>query len=112
MDPVEKVTFDDFAKLDLRVAKILSAEKVEKSNKLLKLSIQVGDEIRTIVAGIAEHYSAEQVIGKTIIVVANLEPRKLRGIESQGMLLAASSTANGLVLVSLDKEVETGAKVG
>ncbi len=109
---MDYIKFDDFAKLDLRVAKIISAEKVEKADKLLKLSIQVGEEIRTLVAGIAEYYSPEEVIGKSIVIVANLEPRKLRGIESQGMLLAATSQENGLVLITTDKEIETNSKVG
>jgi methionyl-tRNA synthetase len=89
------ITYDDFAKLDLRVAKILDAEPVEGSDKLLKLRIRVGTEERTLVAGIAQNYAPDEILGKKIIIVANLEPRKIRGIESQGMLLAAAKEKDG-----------------
>ena len=84
-----EVAFDDFAKLDLRVGQIVEAEAVPKSQKLIKLKVDIGLEMRTVVAGIKEHCEAEQLIGKKIVVVANLKPAKLMGIESQGMLLAA-----------------------
>jgi len=109
---METITFDDFAKLDLRVATILSAEHVPKADKLLKLRIKIGDEERSLAAGIAEYYKPEELVGKKIVVVANLEPRKLRGIESQGMLLAAGSKETGAcVLISHEKEVDDGVKV-
>ena len=91
IDPVKpEITFDDFGKIDLRVAKILTAEKVKKSRKLIKMTVSLGNEERTVVSGIAEHYKPEELIGKQVIFVANLKPAKLMGIESQGMILAAS----------------------
>ena len=83
------ITFDEFFNTQLKTAKVLEAEKVEGTDKLLKLQIQVGDEKRQLVAGVAEFYSPEQMVGKNIVIVANLKPAKIRGIESQGMLLAA-----------------------
>lgn len=91
IEPVKpEITFDDFGKIDLRVAKILTAEKVKKSRKLIKMTVSLGNEERTVVSGIAEHYKTEELIGKQVIFVANLKPAKLMGIESQGMILAAS----------------------
>lgn len=91
IEPVKpEITFDDFGKIDLRVAKILTAEKVKKSRKLIKMTVSLGNEERTVVSGIAEHYKPEKLIGKQVIFVANLKPAKLMGIESQGMILAAS----------------------
>ena len=99
--PKPQITIEDFAKLDLRVAEVLAAEKVEDADKLLKLRIRLGEEERTLVAGIALHYAPEDVIGKRIIVVANLAPANLRGIESQGMLLAASDSEH-MQLLTVD----------
>lgn len=104
------ITIDDFAKVELRVAKVLEAEKVEKADKLLKMKLQVGDETRQVVSGIAKYYSPEEMVGKTLVLVANLKPVKLRGIESQGMILAASNE-NGLSLVTIDKDLGSGAQV-
>lgn len=104
------ISYDHFAELDLRVAKVLSAEKVSNSDKLLKLIVKLGSEERTIVAGIAATYLPEEMTGKSIIIIANLEPRKLRGVESQGMLLAADG-AQGPILLTTDKSVDDGAKV-
>ncbi len=104
------ITIDDFAKVELRVAKVLEAEKVEKADKLLKMQLQVGSEVRQVVSGIAKYYTPEEMVGKTLILVANLKPAKLRGIESQGMILAASDE-NGLSLVTLDKDMPSGAQV-
>jgi len=106
----EMITIDDFAKLDLRVAKVLEAEKVEGADKLLKLKLEVGSETRQVVSGIAKHYAPQDLIGKTIILVANLKPVKLRGIESQGMILAATDE-NGLVLATTDKPIKSGSKI-
>jgi len=103
------VKYPDFAKLDLRVAKILAAEKVEGTDKLLKLKIEIGEE-RQIVAGIARDYKPEELVGKSIIVVKNLEPAKIRGVESNGMLLAVSDGDN-IVLLVPDREVKAGSKV-
>ena len=104
-----EIEYDDFAKADLRVAKILAAEAVPKSSKLVKLRIDIGEE-RTIVAGIGKDYKPEELIGKSIIVVANLKPAKLMGVESHGMLLATDGVA-GLTLIGFDREPKTGAKV-
>jgi methionyl-tRNA synthetase len=105
----EMITIDDFAKIDLRVAKVLAAEKVPKADKLLKLEVDMGHETRTIVSGIAKHYEPEDLVGKQVILVANLKPTKLRGIESHGMLLAASE-GEVLQVVTVDN-VPVGSKV-
>lgn len=104
------ITIDDFAKLDLRVAKVLEAEKVEGADKLLKLKVELGSEIRQVVSGIAKHYSPDEMVGKYVILVANLKPVKLRGIESQGMILAASDDKD-LVLATVDRTIGSGTKV-
>ncbi len=96
----ELCNFDDFMKLDIRVGTILQAEKVEKADKLLKLLVDTGIDQRTIVSGIAEHFAPENIIGKQVTVLANLAPRKLRGIESQGMILMTNDAQNNLVFVS------------
>ncbi len=105
-----QITIDDFAKLDLRVVKVLEAEKVEGSDKLLKLRVELGGEIRQVVSGIAKHYTPESLVGKSVILVANLKPVKLRGIESQGMILAASNDET-LVVATLDGPIDSGSKV-
>jgi methionyl-tRNA synthetase len=104
-----EISYEDFEKVDLRVAKVLAAEPVPKSNKLLKLKIDVGEE-RTIVAGMGKDYKPEEIVGKSIVVVVNLKPTKLMGVESHGMLLA-TDTADGLTLVSFDRDPKTGARV-
>lgn len=106
-----KITIDEFKKIDLRVAKVLSARRVENSDKLLLLEIDLGDEKRQIVAGIAEHYKPEDMVGKEIIVVYNLQPAKIRGYESQGMLLAAKDSKGCLAILTPEKEVDPGSKV-
>jgi methionyl-tRNA synthetase len=108
--PSVTVSFDDFQKLDLRVGRIVTAEPVPKANKLLKLTVDVGQEQRTVVAGIAESYRPEALVGKSIILVANLAPRTLRGVESQGMVLAAESDGQ-IVLAGFDAPVSPGSKV-
>jgi len=104
------ITIDDFAKVDLRVGKIIKAEKVEKSDKLVKLQVELGNEKRQVVAGIAKHYAPEDLVGKKIILVANLKPAKLMGIESQGMVLAASD-GDILTLATFEKDIPSGSKV-
>jgi methionyl-tRNA synthetase len=104
-----EIDYDEFSKVDLRVAKILSAEAVPKSNKLVKLRIDIGEE-RTIVAGIGKDYKPQELVGKSIVIVANLKPAKLMGVESHGMLLATDSP-EGLTLIGFDREPKTGAKV-
>lgn len=106
----EEITIDDFARMDLRVAKVLKAEKVEKTDKLVKLEVEVGGEIRTVVSGIAKHYAPADLVGKSVILVANLKPAKLRGIESKGMILAASY-GDELEVLTLAKPLPGGARV-
>ncbi|HHT05106.1 MAG TPA: methionine--tRNA ligase [Hydrogenispora sp.] len=106
----EQITIDEFAKIQLRVAKVLSAEKVEGADKLLRLQVRLGSEERQIVAGIAKYYQPEELVGKEIVIVANLKPAKLRGILSQGMILAAGDGDN-LALVVPEKAVGDGAEV-
>ena len=107
-----QITIDDFAKLDLRVAKVLACEKVEKSDKLLKLQLDIGLETRQVVSGIAKYYTPEEMVGKKVILVANLKPAKLMGIESQGMILAASSKEdNRLVLAAVEADIPAGCRI-
>ena len=106
-----KISIDDFAKVDLRTAVVTAAEKVEGADKLLKLQLEVGGETRQIVAGIAEHYAPEDLEGKTIVVVANLEPAVIRGVESNGMLLAASSDDSVVVVTVDDTKVGSGIRI-
>ena len=109
--PEGVISFDQVMAVNLKTAKILEAEKVEGTDKLMKLQLEVGEERRQIVAGIALHYKAEELPGKTIVIVANLKPAKLRGIESQGMLLAAS-IGDKLTLITTDSDLPTtGANV-
>jgi methionine--tRNA ligase beta chain len=105
------ITFDDFQEIELKVAKITEAERVEKSEKLLKLQLSLGEEQRQIVAGIGKKYNPEDLVGKEIVIVANLEPKELFGIESHGMLLAASNEEE-LALLQPDKEITPGSKIG
>ncbi|HJA44582.1 MAG TPA: methionine--tRNA ligase subunit beta, partial [Candidatus Phascolarctobacterium stercoravium] len=105
-----EITIDDFAKVDLRVATVVAAERVPKTDKLIKLQVKIGDEERTIVSGIAQHYEPENLIGKNVIVIANLKPAKLRGIESRGMVLAASDGEGNLVLADAPG-IASGSKV-
>ncbi len=105
-----KIPITDFQKVDLRVAEVLAAERVPKSKKLLKLSIQVGEETRILVAGIAEAYEPASLVGRKVVIVANLEPATLMGIESNGMVLAASHEST-VALLTLDKDVPSGSKV-
>jgi methionine--tRNA ligase beta chain len=104
------INYDDFKKLDLRVAQILEAERVENSEKLIKLQIDLGGEKRQIVAGIGKFYSPEDLINKKIIVVANLEPKSLMGLESNGMLLAASNE-DQISLLMPDQDIPPGSIV-
>jgi len=107
----EEIVYDDFAKMDLRVGTILTAEKVAKADKLLKLEVDLGFEKRTIVSGIAQHFSPEEIVGKQITVVANLAPRKLKGIESKGMILMAENTDGKLIFVSPLENTAPGSEV-
>lgn len=105
----EEVDIELFSKIDLRVVTVLEAEKVPKADRLLKLRVTLGSEQRTIVAGVAQHYQPEELVGKQVVIVANLKPAKIRGIESQGMILAASDE-NGLAVLTPQRPVEAGSK--
>jgi methionyl-tRNA synthetase len=105
-----EIAYDDFQKLDLRVAKVTAAERVPKADKLLKLTLDVGGDPRTVVSGIAPAYAPEQMVGKTVIYLANLAPRKIRGVLSQGMILAAGGE-EVLALSGLDREVPPGTPI-
>ena len=104
------INIEDFKNIDLRVAKILEAEKVENSDNLLKLKLDLGNETRQIVSGISQYYQPQDLINKEIIIVYNLEPKTIKGIESQGMLLAAKDE-NNLGLLTCDKEIAPGTKI-
>ena len=104
------ITIDDFKKVELKTAMVLTAEKVEGADKLLRMQIQVGEETRQVVAGIAQHYNPRELVGKTIIIVANLQPVKIRGTESQGMLLAATD-GDELALLTTDKSINSGKSI-
>jgi len=105
-----EISIEDFSKVDLKVAKVVEAEKVEGSDKLLKLKLEVGNEFRQVVSGISKFYNPDNIIGKYVILVANLKPVKIRGIESQGMILAASDEKD-LSLITVDRDINTGTKV-
>jgi len=105
------ISFDDFSKTDLRVAEILTAEKIEGSNKLLKLEVDLGEEKRQLVAGIAKHYQPDELPGKKILMVANLEPATIYGVESNGMILAASNDKGELTLTTVENDIANGSRV-
>mgnify|MGYP001766360892 FL=1 len=108
---MDTITFDDFLKIELRVAQIRECDDIPGADKLYKLTIDMGEEL-TIVAGIKTHYTKEELVGKKIAIVANLEPRKLRGITSHGMLLAASAEdKSSVVLLTVDKEIPNGSRI-
>jgi methionyl-tRNA synthetase len=107
----EKISIDDFLKVDLRVAKVLTAERVPKSNRLVKLLVDTGADQRTIVAGIAEAYEPEALVGRTVAIVANLRPAKLMGVESNGMVLAASPDGGKPILLAFDEPPAPGTRI-
>jgi methionyl-tRNA synthetase len=107
----ELIQFDDFTKLDIRVATITAAQKVEKADKLLQLTVDTGLDVRTVVSGIAEHYTPEEVVGQRVSLLLNLAPRKIRGIESQGMILMAEDKDGKLAFVAPTKEMEAGGEI-
>ena len=108
----DEIQFDDFTKIDLRTATILTAEKVEKADKLLKFSVDTGVDVRTVVSGVAESFTPEECVGKQVMILLNLAPRKIRGIESQGMLLLTNNAEGKLVFVTPDETVENGIEIG
>ncbi|MEK9134791.1 MAG: methionine--tRNA ligase subunit beta [Patescibacteria group bacterium] len=101
------VTFEEFQKLDIRIGKVLSAEKIEGSNKLIKLEIDLGEEKRQVITGMAEFYEPDYFLNKNLVILANLEPRKFMGIESQGMILAADVAGQPILLIP-EKETPPG----
>ena len=106
----ELIDIDYFSKVDIKVGEILNSEKIEKSDKLLKNTVKIGDEVRTIVSGIAKYYTPEQMIGKKVLVVMNLKPIKLKGVESCGMLLCAEN-GEDLCLASVEKDMPSGSEI-
>jgi methionyl-tRNA synthetase len=107
----ETVAFDDFAKMDIRIGEIVAAEKMEKSKKLLKLQVNDGFITRTILSGIAEHFAPEDLVGKQVTFLANLAPRKMMGIESEGMILMAEDADGSLALVQPNRQIWNGGTV-
>jgi methionyl-tRNA synthetase len=110
-EQAQSITIDDFSKVELRVAQILVAERIPKADKLLRLEVDLGYEKRQILAGIAQYYEPEKLVGRKIVIVANLAPRKMRGLESNGMLLAASLPDGAPVLAGFLEEVPLGARL-
>jgi len=108
--PPDQITYDEFARVQLRVARVLEAARVENADRLLRLRVDLGDEQRQVVAGIATAYAPEELVGRQLILVANLKPARIRGVESNGMILAAGDK-QVLALCSLDREVPPGSKV-
>ncbi len=104
-------TYEDFKKVELKTAIVQSAQRVEGSDKLLKLAVLVGGDERQIIAGIGKKYEPEMLVGKTIIIVVNLEPRSLMGLESQGMLLAASNDNEGPILLTSMEDISSGSEI-
>ena len=107
----DEITFDDFTKMDIRIATILTAEKHPDADKLLKLTVDTGIDVRTVVSGIAQHYDPEEIIGKQVSILMNLAPRKIRGIESKGMILMAENNEGNLAFVSPEKAMDNGGEV-
>lgn len=105
------ITIDDFDKIELRVAEVIACEKVEKADKLLKSTLRVGTETRTVLSGIAKHYTPEEMVGKKVVLLANLAPRVIRGIESRGMLLCASDDAGNLKVLTVDGDIASGSHI-
>jgi len=107
---MEMINFEDFVKIDLRVGKIIEVEKVEGSSKIVKTTVDLGEEKRQILAGIGKFYTPEELINKIVIVVANLSPKKIMGMDSEGMILAVKDD-NNLSLLGVDKEIKIGSKI-
>jgi methionyl-tRNA synthetase len=106
------IRYDEFSKIELRTAKIVNVEEIENSNKLYKLTVDAGEaQTRIIIAGIKRYYKKDELIGKNIVIIINIEPRSLAGIQSQGMLLAAEDDLGNVVLLTLDKEIKPGSNI-
>ena len=106
------ITIDDFAKIELKVGEIIACERVKKSDKLLHETVKFGDEVRSICSGIAKHFAPEDLVGKKVVFITNLPPRKMCGILSEGMILAAEDENGKLALITPDGDVDSGAIVG
>ena len=104
----DRIEFDDFTKMDLRLGHVVAAEKMEKADKLLVLKVDTGIDVRTIVSGIAQHYTPEEIIGKSVVVLMNLAPRKIKGVESNGMLLMAENQEGKLSALVSDRNFGGG----
>ena len=107
----EEIDIDFFRKLDLKVAKVIEAENVEKSSRLIKIKVSLGDREKTVLSGIRGAYSAEDLIGKKVVIIDNLKPAKIMGLESQGMLLAAGDEDGSVSLLMTDKDVKEGSPI-
>lgn len=107
----DNIDFETFQKLDIRLVKVLEAEAVPKTKKLLKLKVDTGADQRTVISGIAEHYSPEDVVGKTVLFLANLAPREIKGVKSEGMILMAENAAGVLSVLSPEKAMNAGDEV-
>lgn len=105
------ITIDDFTKLDIRIIKVLEASRIEGSDKLLKLTVDIGGEIRQILAGLGKSYDPQDLIDKKLLAIVNLEPRKMMGEESQGMILATGDDIENITLIQPEKDVEPGSKI-
>ena len=108
---VSEITIDDFAKVQLKVGEVVACERIENSDKLLHETVKIGEEVRSIVSGIAKYYTPEEMVGKRVVVVTNLKPVKLRGVLSEGMILCAEDKDGNLALVSPEKEMQSGGSV-
>ena len=112
VEPIKsEITFVDFSKVDMRIGKVVAADRVEKSKKLLKLRVDTGIDTRTVLSGIAEHYSPEEMIGKQVTILVNLAPRKIMGVESQGMILMAEDKDGSLKLISTGEATTPGSMI-
>ncbi|MCX6090144.1 MAG: methionine--tRNA ligase subunit beta [Candidatus Atribacteria bacterium] len=106
-----EINLEDFQKIDLRVGEIIAVERLEGTSKLLVLRVNLGDEERTLIAGLASFYTPEEMVGKKIVVLTNLKPANIRGVKSQGMLLAADDGQGGVSFLTLDRDIASGSKV-
>lgn len=106
-----QIDIEDFEKVQLKIAKVIACEKVEKSKKLLKLTVKIGDEERTVVSGIAQKYSPEYLVGKKLAMITNLKPVKLCGIESQGMIICAENAAGDIAFLSPERDIDDGSEI-
>ena len=107
---MDEITIDEFRKLDIRVGEITAAERVQGTDKLVRVTVDIGDEVRTVVAGIATHYQPADLVGRRIVVLANLKPRQVRGVESRGMMLAAT-WGNDVAILTVDRSAPKGSKI-